>query len=201
MPEFAAVVLAGGRGERLGGADKPGLLIGDRSLLAAVVGAATAAGAQSVVVVGPARPGLGPGQAQFTSERPPGSGPVPALRAGLHLVTEAWLLLLAADLPFLRSEHLCALLDAAASAGSAVLADDTGAAQWLASAWRTADLRGAVAGYLGDSLRGVLAPLHPVQVTLPADGGPPPWLDCDTPSDLAAARRWARNAHQTGGDR
>ena len=194
MPEsgaVGAVVLAGGRGERLGGADKPGLVIGGRSVLGTVAAAATAVGARSVVVVGPARPGLGLA-VRFTSERPPGSGPVLALRAGLRLVTEPWLLLLAADLPFLRSEHLCALLDAGASAGSAVLADDTGAAQWLASVWRTADLRAAVAGYRGDSLRGVLAPLRPVQVTLSAAGGPPPWLDCDTPSDLAMAQDWAR---------
>lgn len=197
FPGFAAIVLAGGQGERLGGADKPGLRIGGRSMLATVVGVAVSAGAQAVVVVGPRRPGLGP-LVRFTSEQPPGAGPVPALRAGLRLVTASWLLLLAADLPFLRAEHLRALVEAASradgreSAGSAVLADPSGSAQWLVSAWRTADLRAALAGYRGDSLHGVLAPLRPAEVTIATGGGPPPWLDCDTPGDLAMALEWVR---------
>ena len=33
---FDAVVLAGGRGTRLGGVDKPGLIVGGQSLLGAV---------------------------------------------------------------------------------------------------------------------------------------------------------------------
>ena len=37
------MVLAGGRAARLGGADKPGLMIGGRPLLDAVAGAAVAA--------------------------------------------------------------------------------------------------------------------------------------------------------------
>src|SRR5690242_5757560 len=55
---IAALVLAGGRASRLGGADKPGITIGGRSLLAAVASAARDAGASRVVVIGPARPDL-----------------------------------------------------------------------------------------------------------------------------------------------
>ncbi len=59
-------------------------------------------------------------------------------------------------------------------------------------------LRAALAEYAGASLGGLLGPLAPVAVTLnPAPAGRagperPPWLDCDTPEDLAAARRLAR---------
>jgi molybdopterin-guanine dinucleotide biosynthesis protein A len=53
---FDAVVLAGGRSTRLGGADKPGLVVGRRTLLGSVVWAVTEAGASRVVVVGPQRP-------------------------------------------------------------------------------------------------------------------------------------------------
>ena len=50
---FGIIILAGGRATRLGGADKPGLVVGGRTLLAAVVAAGTEAGARRVVVVWP----------------------------------------------------------------------------------------------------------------------------------------------------
>jgi molybdopterin-guanine dinucleotide biosynthesis protein A len=191
---IAAVVLAGGQARRLGGADKPGISIGGRTLVSLVVDAAAQAGAGRIVVVGPSRPGLAtPGATiEFTRERPPGGGPVPALRAGLRLVTESWLLLLAADVPFLRARHLRALLLAARPSGRAVLADDHGRPQWLCGCWRAADLRLAMTGYLGGSLRGALEPLRPVLVGIEVTATePPPWLDCDSPPDIAAARAWS----------
>ena len=84
---FGIIILAGGRATRLGGADKPGLVVGGRTLLAAVVAAGTEAGAGRVVVVGPDRPDIaddgGAAAVRFVREEPPGSGPVPALRRGL----------------------------------------------------------------------------------------------------------------------
>jgi molybdopterin-guanine dinucleotide biosynthesis protein A len=197
-PPTAAVMLAGGRAGRLGGADKPGIEVGGRSMLASVAAAAAGAGARHLVVVGPARPAgmLPAGMAiDFTTERPPGAGPVPALRAGLLLVTEPWLLLLAADLPFLRDSHLRELVAAAGQAGAAALVDDDGRAQWLVSCWRADDLRTALTAYRGNSLGGLLGPLCPAEVTVPA-GQAAPWLDCDTPEDLAAARALAGDAHE-----
>jgi molybdenum cofactor guanylyltransferase len=211
-----AVVLAGGRASRLGGADKPALVVGDRSLLASVTSAADAAGARQVVVVGPPRPGLmlAGGRLRVVREEPPGSGPVPALRRGLAEVAAPWVLVLAADLPFIRAGHLSTLLAAAAGArpaagavladdegrpqwghrpaAGAVLADDEGRPQWLAGCWPTQALRAASLGYRGGSLRGLLGPLSPV-VLGPAPGqpGPPPWLDCDTEDDVRRARAWS----------
>lgn len=207
-PDLGAVILAGGRASRLGGADKPGLVIGGRSLVGAVAAAAAGAGARHLVVVGPPRPELAvprragqqsadgpdmPVTTEFACEDPPGAGPVPALAAGLRLVSEPWFLLLAADLPFLRPGHLSALADRAAAAGrGAVLVDDGGRSQWLTSCWPTAAVRAALAGYAGHSLGGLLGPLSPVPAGLEAGPGePPPWLDCDTHEDLAAARRLA----------
>jgi molybdenum cofactor guanylyltransferase len=98
---------------------------------------------------------------------------------------------LAADLPFLRPDHLGVLLRAVAGHDGAVLADDAGRPQWLAGCWRTGTLRGAAASYEGTSLAGLLGPLDPVMVRLaPPPGEPPPWLDCDTPEDLRTARAW-----------
>jgi molybdopterin-guanine dinucleotide biosynthesis protein A len=172
-------------------------VVGGQTLLAAVVAAGTEAGARRVVIVGPDRPGMTDGRPcgaiRFVREEPPGSGPVPALRRGLAEVDDTavdgpWVAVLAADLPFLRAEHLRALLAAAAGRDGAVLADDGGRPQWLAGCWRTGALRRAAAGYQGPSLHGLLAPLRPVSVSLPpGPGEPPPWLDCDTEQDLRRA--------------
>lgn len=219
-PAFDAVILAGGRGRRLGGAGKPGLMIGSSTMAAAVASAVVAAGVRRVVLVGPERPELArlattlPGGLAVTREDPPGSGPVPALRAGLTEVGAPWVVLLAADLPFLRAGDVRELVRAAARAGppdpaprpggpgsppaaepargqraGVVLADDEGAAQWLAGCWPADLLRAALADYAGDSLRGVLGPLGPVHLRLTRqDSAPPPWQDCDTPAALEAAR-------------
>jgi molybdopterin-guanine dinucleotide biosynthesis protein A len=195
--EVDAVVLAGGRARRLGGADKPALVVGERTLLASVVSAAAAAGARRVVVVGPPRPGLVPAARalRVVREEPPGSGPVPALRRGLAEVAAAWVLVLAADLPFIQAGHLSSLLAAAAGArpaAGAVLADGEGRPQWLAGCWPTQALRAASRGYRGSSLRGLLGPLSPVMLRpAPGQPGPPPWLDCDTEDDVRRARAWS----------
>jgi molybdopterin-guanine dinucleotide biosynthesis protein A len=212
---FEAVVLAGGRASRAGGADKPALWVGERTLAGWVTAAAVSAGATRVIIVGPQRErllgagSLPPGGAVFVHEDPPGSGPVAALRAGLAEVTAPLVALLAADLPFLRARHLAPLLRTAAAgtgagalrlddagaggAGAgAVLLDDGVRPQWLASCWRTAVLRDALAGYQGGSLHGLLRPLRPAMLAYaPSPGEPPPWLDCDTPEDVARARHLA----------
>jgi molybdopterin-guanine dinucleotide biosynthesis protein A len=188
---FGIIILAGGRGRRLGGRDKPGLVVGERTLIGSVVAAGIAAGARQLIVVGPERPGLG--GVSFVSEEPPGAGPVPALRRGLAEVTEPWVAVLAADLPFLHAAQLGTLLRAATRHRGAVLADETGRPQWLAGCWRTEALRREAAGYDGTSLRGLFGPLAPVLVQAAlAPGEPPPWLDCDTPEDLRRARGWLR---------
>ncbi|MFF0311605.1 molybdenum cofactor guanylyltransferase [Streptosporangium sp. NPDC004379] len=175
---YDACVLAGGQARRLGGRDKPGMLVAGRPLIETV--AAAVADAGRLVVVGPPRSGLP--RAVFLREDPPGGGPVPALRAGLAEVTAPLVALLAADLPFLTAGHVRALLEAADP--GAVLLDDEGREQWLAGAWRTAELTRALARYDGRSLRGLLAPLAPAGLRL----GGSPWFDCDTMDDLLRAR-------------
>jgi molybdopterin-guanine dinucleotide biosynthesis protein A len=193
---FDAVVLAGGHATRAGGIDKPAQVVGKRTLLAAVTSAAIAAGAGTVIVVGPERAGLLPAGPKsrftFVREDPPGSGPVPALRTGLATVTAPLVAVLAADLPFLRAHHLALLLAGVSSSNAgALLVDDTGRQQWLAGCWRTAALREGVATYEGRSLHGLMDPLGPVLMHYPrAAGEPPAWLDCDTVEDLARAREW-----------
>ncbi|GAA1966523.1 hypothetical protein GCM10009738_48150 [Kitasatospora viridis] len=189
-PRYDAMVLAGGAARRLGGADKPRLAVGGRSLLDRVLAACQ--GAERVVVVGP---GSG-GGVRWTRERPPGGGPVAAVAAGLaelaHPVDPAGapvLLLLAADLPFLTPGTVGRL--AAAVTGeveAAVLVDAGGRDQPLLAAYRTAALRAALAG-LGDPagrpLRRLVGGLRTVRLPDTEDAA----ADCDTWAQLAAARR------------
>jgi molybdopterin-guanine dinucleotide biosynthesis protein A len=181
---YDAVVLAGGGARRLAGADKPGLLLGGRTL-AAWAGAAVA-GAGRLVLVGPRRPELP--RAIAVREEPPGAGPVPALRAGLARVRAPWVAVLAADLPFLRAAHVDELRRRAPGRAGAVLVDDEGRPQWLAGVWRTAGLLGALETYDAGSLHGLMGPLGPAHVRLPTVGRPP-WYDCDTPADVETASR------------
>ncbi|MFF5205456.1 molybdenum cofactor guanylyltransferase [Streptosporangium sp. NPDC000396] len=175
---YDACILAGGLARRLGGRDKPGMLVSGRPLIESVAAAVPDAG--KLIVVGPHRPGLP--RALFQREDPPGGGPVSALRVGLAEVSAPWVALLAADLPFLTAGHVSALLDAAET--GAVLVDDDGREQWLTGVWRTAELAEALARYEGRSLHGLLAPLAPARLHLAGQ----PWFDCDTADDLKRAR-------------
>jgi molybdopterin-guanine dinucleotide biosynthesis protein A len=188
LPPYAAVVLAGGRGARLGGRAKPQLLVGGRTILDAVL--AAVADAAQRVVVGPPQPA--PDGVLLVREQPPGGGPVAALRAGLAAVTADVVAVLAGDLPFVTSE-LVHDLRARLTGDGVLVVDDAGRDQLLLGVWRTATLRAALPEAAAHvPLRRVLAPLavrrlHPEV----ADGTPPPWTDCDTPADLDRARAWA----------
>ncbi len=203
VPDFDTVILAGGGASRMGGADKPGLVVGGTPMLVSVAQAAAAAGTSRLIVVGPLRSGAvqdaltalaarRPGWLACVREEPPGQGPVAGLRRGFAEVSAPWLVLLAADLPFVTGRHLTAMLSVAVSTPTAgvVLAEADGRPQWLSGCWRASQIRAALASYDGQSLHGLLAPLSPALSRLDSPGNAmPPWLDCDTPDDLAAARR------------
>jgi len=108
---FDAIILAGGRGSRMGGISKADLVVGGERLLDGVLRAASSAA--RIVVVGdtPVPPGV-----LVTREDPPGTGPAAGLVAGLAAITDPspWTLVLACDLPFLDAgtlQHLIARRD------------------------------------------------------------------------------------------
>lgn len=188
MTPYDVIVPAGGAARRLGGVDKPGLTVGETTLLDRVLTAC--AGARTTVVVGPARPTTRTG-VRRTREQPPGGGPVAAVAAGLAEVTAGTVLLLAADLPFLdeRTVHrlVTALAEADQGIEAAVLVDAAGRDQPLAAAYRTAALRTALAA-LGDPaglpLRRLTGGLHTLRLADTDDVT----YDCDTWEDLERAR-------------
>jgi len=167
----AAVVLAGGRGARMGGVDKPRLRLGGATLLERAVSAARAAGHDPVVVVGPEV----------------GGGPAAALVAGLAGLTAREVLVLAGDL--VRPDAVLRLL-AGAMPGrdGAVLIDSAGREQWLAARLRTEALRAAIARLPGPvegaPLRSLLGGLDLARV--PADEGV--IADVDTWEDYERAK-------------
>jgi len=142
---FDAIVLAGGRGRRLGGASKPEVVVGGRALLDHALAAVAAA--DRVVVVGPAdlaRPGV-----PTVLEDPPDGGPVAGLAAGLaFLAPDGLVAVLACDVPR-AGAALPALLAAARG-------DDVDGARLVSADGRPQHL---VAVYRADALARALAAL------------------------------------------
>lgn len=178
---WSAVVLAGGRGSRLGGVDKASVVVDGRPLLGHVLDAV--AGAAETVVVGPPRdvPGLDLSGVRWAREEPPGGGPLAGLAAGLARVTSDVVVVLAVDQPGLTRSTVDRLRSAVDGGAGAVLVDGAGRAQWLTGAWRADLLRAALpADPHGASMRSALGPLGPVRVpALPGEA-----RDVDTPADL-----------------
>jgi molybdopterin-guanine dinucleotide biosynthesis protein A len=130
---WAAVILSGGRGQRLGGADKATLELGGRSLLdRALVAVADAA---EVVVVGPEVATSRP--VAFTRESPPGSGPLAGLAAGVAALAGSYehVVVLAVDMPLVDAATVARILAAADGVDAAWLVDADGRRQ-LAGAVR-----------------------------------------------------------------
>lgn len=188
---YDAVVLAGGSARRLGGVDKPALVVGERSLLDRAL--AAVAGAETVVVVGPQREL--PAAVVQVREDPAGGGPAAALAAGLAHVRSDRVVVLAADLPHVTSRVVDALLLAADGRDGALLVDAGGRDQVLTGVWSAAALQHAAAGrdLSGKPLRVLLAGLDVARLPV-GDLGLDGWTDCDTPADLAAARSRVRGA-------
>jgi len=132
----AAIVIAGGRGTRMGGIDKPGLELDGATLRERAIGAARAAGLEPIVHLGPEVDG----------------GPVAALAAGLAGLGSEEVVVLAGDL-VRPAAVIAALVGAqriapegadADGADGAVLVDPDGREQWLAARYRVAALRAAL---------------------------------------------------------
>ena len=199
-----AVVLAGGKGRRLGMVDKPSLTLHGRSLLeialAAVGGAVT-------VVVGPAR--TLPPEVIPAREDPPGGGPAAGVVAGLRSLAhtaagrgstdDLLVAVLAADLPGIDPAAVRALVAAMRRSGAAgaVLTDPGGRDQYLAGVWRFGKLVAAAAArpdWHGGRVSELLGPL--IGARVPADERTT--ADADTPEALV---RWGvRRADERAGE-
>ena len=186
IDDFDAIVLAGGRGSRLGGVTKPAVTVGGRRLLDIALSAV--ASARRIVVVGDVDVPTGVLQ---TIEDPQFGGPVAGVDAGFAALGEhaPWTLLLASDLPDAEAavEALLRAVPAAEHDG-VCLRDGDDRLQWLLGCYRTPALARRL-GERGDppltAMFRLLEPLHLLGLT------PDTAIvaDLDTPED---AVRWAR---------
>lgn len=182
-----AIILAGGRGSRLGGIDKAELVVRGERLVDRVVAAAREAGVGQIVVVGPERSGLE--GCTLVTESPRFGGPLAALAAGMPSTTAGSVLLLACDLvhPAQVVDRLLAEEWPPRGAQAVVLRDLEGRAQWLAARVDTGAMR---AGLAAAAREGELAgrPLRHAFRTLEVrfvDAPDAALADIDTPEDLA----------------
>ena len=193
--EYAAIVLAGGAGRRLGGVDKAAIDIGGSTLLDRALAAVNQA--DRIVVVGPTRP-LSDGVVA-TQEQPPGGGPVAAVAAGLVAMSEFGdnqpeiVVVLACDMPFVDAGAVERLVDAARSrrGDGAAFVDADGRRQHLAAAYRTIALRTAldeIGDVDGAAMRHVAQRLTMVEI----EADPEITLDTDTWSDVRRTQTLAQ---------
>jgi len=196
-----AVILMGGRAERLGGISKGDLRVGGRTLLERVVDAAGVA--RDRVVVGESGASLLPPGVRVVREEPPFSGPAAAVAAGVRALradADA-VLLLAGDQPFVAAA-VAPLLAALAGdaddppADGARVVDAEGRPQHLTCVVRSAALNDAIAAIaasgslVGVSMRRLLQPLRMLDVRVASTAT----MDVDTWADADAVGA-------TGGER
>lgn len=206
---FDVIVLAGGRGSRLGGIDKATLELAGERLVDRVVRASRIAGAAQVIVVGP--DSAGSGADVVLRERPEFAGPLAGIAAGITAVTAPWVWVLACDLEYpervctvLGKDHMLASGSASGSAPGAdpvvgatrsaeeadgtLLIDGSGRSQWLAANYRAAALALACEnigdGVVDAPVRRALEGLRLRKLQVPTALA----ADIDTPESLANAR-------------
>lgn len=197
--EYAAVILMGGAGRRLGGRNKAAVTVGGVALLERV--RAACAAATACVPVG----------------QECGGGPAAAAVAGLQRLSRQPLYdavaFLAVDQPFVTVDALEALAAALPGYDGALYVDAAGQRQYLCSMWMVESLFARVEAFTGQQLGGQqfteqdsLSPFWNVSLRkffsglhiaeLESDSQPPPWYDCDTPDQLRAAETWLREPHR-----
>ncbi len=143
-PRLAAVVLTGGSGVRLGGADKASIEVDGTTLLERAVSATAAA--EEVVVVGEPVPTSRP--VTWAREDPPRGGPAAGVLAGLDALRldPGLVLVLAVDMPHVTASTVARLvhaLSATPDADGAVIVDADGRQQTLAGVYRYGALAAA----------------------------------------------------------
>jgi molybdopterin-guanine dinucleotide biosynthesis protein A len=197
-----AIVLAGGRASRLGGASKAGLALGERSLLQSTL--AALAIARQVVVVGDtdeimaAAPNV---TMLIAREVPAFAGPAAAISAGMAALSGSadFIVVVGCDMPTV-GDALNVMLAAVRSGSDGVVAvSSDGRAQPLVGVYSSRGLAACVARHraaddLEDlSVRALLADLDPEPVTVP-DGSTD---DVDTWADAARLGVLIPQPHQT----
>ena len=183
---LSAIILAGGRATRLGGATKGDVLVGGRSMLDAVTDACRDVGVapENITVVGGTTSAY-----RLVVEDPVGSGPAAAIGAGIAHVTTEEVFLLSCDLPFIATA-LPTLVEHIEGDGVCFGGERP---QYLAGLYRTSALRSSLAragNLVNMPVRAILDPLT-LLILPPHEGA----TDVDSWDDVAQARARAVSPH------
>lgn len=186
---FAAAVLCGGASRRLG-TDKAAVLVDGVPLAVAVGRVARAAGAVSVVGVGPRSPvaaALAADGMAVLDDRWPGEGPAAGVATALLRASTELLVVLGCDHPWLQPRTVARLVAVLADEPdrAVVVAGSGGRLHPTVGAWRVGACTGPAVAYLaggGRSLLGLVEVVGGSESTV--DGLEV--RDVDTPADLAA---------------
>lgn len=201
---FAGLILAGGRGERLGGVIKSELPVGGVRLLERV--AERLAGCSPLLVahgrIDPAALHLQPDMVAVADLAGDYAGPLAGLAGAIAWIntlgTPPQLLVsVAVDTPFLPGDFVARLLDGLGDAPAAIAA--YGGQPYPTNAiWRVARFRDLPervwAGTAPRSLKSLCAAAGGHTVEWPASTAGDPFANVNTPEDLAAAERQATHA-------
>jgi len=197
MDAVTAIVLAGGRGSRLGGVDKALLEIGGRRTIDRVLGALDGLATDVVAVVNEDRLAEVAGLRRIADPEPH-AGVLPALRAALDAAREPLCLLVACDMPFLQAPLLRRLVELA-DGYDVVIPHVEGQPQPMHAVYRRDPCRAAVADSLARGQRRMIAFLDAVRVRAvtedevrSVDPDLRSFFNVNTPEDLERARALAR---------
>jgi len=207
-PRAIAVILAGGKGERLGGVIKANLEIGGLRLLARATQAVSGSASSILVAHG----GLDPALMDLTEQHVPipdlasdYAGPLAGVAAAVAWCVgqpspPAYLVSLAVDTPFFPHDFVARALAAIGTTTPAVIAR-YGTQDYPTNAlWRLASISALPArvadGTAPHSLKRLGAELGAIHLDWPPDENGDPFANANTPTDLQALK--ARAEREAG---
>ena len=192
MATIAAVILAGGKAERLGGINKALIEIGGRTLLDRARDAAI--GCEPVLLAVSASGFTAEGMTAIPDLVSGYAGPLAGIAAAVEALRESnadWLLSLAVDTPFFPADFVRRALPVIGTADVAV--GCFGPQDYPTNAlWRLAAIRGLPQGVRDGkaphSLKRLAASLKSVRLDYAVTSADDPFVNANTPEDLAFLR-------------
>ncbi|WP_453985410.1 molybdenum cofactor guanylyltransferase [Brevibacterium casei] len=139
---ITVMILSGGRSSRFGGVHKPGVRLGEQTVISRILTTVRAALPEAEVWVAGPTEGLSDAEAgsvRSVREVPEFSGPLAGIDAVVRAMGEAeTTVILAGDMPLVPAAHLRDLVTASRESGlPAAGSDDRGKLQFLCAAWPT----------------------------------------------------------------
>ena len=188
----AAVILAGGAGQRMGG-NKPFRTVGGKTLLAHVIDVARAQCDHVMISSNDGADSFADYGLPVVGDAPkPGQGPLGGILGGLKALPDGidWLVSFPVDCPVVPVDMVARLLCAAQDVGAqAAFANHADRDHYLSSIWHR-DAASVITDMLANDNRRVRGPLQTLgapKVVFDKPGkGPEPFTNINTPEDLQA---------------